>query len=532
MIEVNPSRFKFKPYAHQLAGVKTLLKKPIYGLFWKMRLGKTKAIIDTACILFEAGVIDTLLVVGPKQVTDIWLDKNLGEIVTHNWSKARPYEYKEYRSLFLPDFQPCYVVAGVEFLRQQGPRDDFPYVNDLLAALRGRKVWFVFDEGSVLGNWSSQQTKAMIDLRNGDVIGRVSLLDGTPRGNSHLTFYSKFKFLDKAILACKSFYHFRAKFSETTKKAHQWKRDGAGNFLLNDKGNRIPERTHVVVVSEKNQEEFARRTAPFCEFLEQDVLDMPKKVPGILTAKLDEKAWGVYCQMRDELVAEIDSGVCAVSHAAVKCIRLAQICAGFLGGVQEHTQQQFEGMLDDAGILWRGDYAAPITKEIHDAPTKMLMGWLKLKLEEDKDFKAVIWCRFVPEIVRLSLEMMKVLSTFEYGVKSSETDTYENQLHPRSKYQGPYILVCQPQTAQYGNNFSRARTSIFLSQDYNRVTRAQAGDRVQADGAGATTLELDVLVTGPRGQKTIVHDIVASVRGKEEAEKRTAQAWKKVLMEE
>jgi hypothetical protein len=105
-------------------------------------------------------------------------------------------------------------------------------------------------------------------------------------------------------------------------------------------------------------------------------------------------------------------------------------------------------------------------------------------------------------------------------------------LHPRSKYQGPYVLVCQPQSAQYGNNFSRARTSIFLSRDYNRITRAQAGDRVQADGAGATTSELDVVVTGPRGQKTIVHDIIASLLERENAEKRTAAEWRRVLTEE
>lgn len=504
MIEVNPSRFKMKPYAHQLAGVKTLLKKPVYGLFWKMRLGKTKAVIDTACLLFEAGVIDTLLVVAPAQVRDVWTEPTMGEIVTHNWSKAKTYVFKEAGSLFMPDGVPCFVVASVEFLRQEGPDGGYPLVDDLLAALAGRKVWFVFDEASVLGNWNTGNTKSMLALRKG--VERVTLLDGTPRGNSHMAFYSKFKMLDPDILGCKSYFHYRGRYAQLG----GWKQKE--------------------VVGEKNMEDFARRTAPFCEFLEQDVLDMPKKVPGILTAALDEKSWKIYCQMRDELVAELDSGVCAVSHAAVKCIRLAQICAGFLGGVQEQMQATF---IPGATRYDRVLDLTPTTKEIHDAPTKMLMGWLKLKLEEDVNFKAVIWSRFVPEIDRIFQLLRSQLLSFEYvSVKSGHADTYENELHPRSKYQGPHILVCQPQTAQYGNNFSRARTSIFLSQDYNRVTRAQAGDRVQADGAGATTLELDVLVTGPRGQKTIVHDIVASVRGKEEAEKRTAQAWRKVLLEE
>lgn len=510
MIEVNPDRFKMKPYAHQLAGVKTLLKKPVYGLFWKMRLGKTKCVIDTACLLFDAGAIDTLLVVAPAQVKDIWLDKTLGEIVTHNWSKAKTYEWKNYgytiahNTMDLPKDKPCYVVSSVEFLRQEGPLGDFPWVESLLRELAGRKVWFVFDEASVLGNWSTGNTKSMIALRKG--MERVTLLDGTPRGNSHMAFYSKFKVLDPDILGCKSYFHYRGRYAQLG----GWKQKE--------------------VVGEKNMDDFAKRTAPFCEFLEQDVLDMPKKVPGILTAALSEKSWKVYCQMRDELVAELDSGVCAVSHAAVKCIRLAQICAGFLGGVTEEAQMSLNNPSEEFVSPEMLASIFPVTKEIHDAPTKMLMGWLKLKLAEDENFKAVIWARFVPEIFRLATEMDML--GIDHGIKSGDVDMYKNELHPRSSHQGSYILVCQPQTAQYGNNFSRARTSIFLSQDYNRVTRAQAGDRVQADGAGATTLELDVLVTGPRGQKTIVHDIVASVRGKEEAEKRTAQAWRKVLLEE
>ena len=167
VIEVNPSKWKLKPWAHQLRLVKVLLVKPVYGLFLKMRLGKTKIVIDAFCTLVEAGVVDTLLVVGPKQVVDIWTEKNLGEIKTHDWSGAKVYEYKKFGGLFVPSGAPCYIAASVEFLRQQGPRGDFPFVNDLLASLAGRSVWFVFDESACLANHKSLNTKAMLALRNG-----------------------------------------------------------------------------------------------------------------------------------------------------------------------------------------------------------------------------------------------------------------------------------------------------------------------------------------------------------------------------
>lgn len=536
MIEVNPTRFKLPPWAHQLRGVKTLLEKQTYGLWWKPRVGKSKVIIDTACILFEAGVIDTLLLVAPKQVKDIWLEKTLGEIKTHDWSKAKVYDYKQLDSLFLPHGNPAYVACSVEFLRQQGPSSNYPMVDNLLATLAGRRVWFVFDEGSVLGNHKSDNTKAMITLR-GQVgcncvgacrqkcghytnpIKKVTVLDGTPRGNSHLSFYSKFKVLDPAILGCRVFEQFRARYSELVKVPHKWKVDPVTK-------ERKPIATHVEVVAEKNMDDFIRRTAPYCEYLEQDVLDMPKKVPGILTVAMNDKAWKAYCSMRDELVAEIEQGVCAVGQAAVKSMRLAQLCAGFLGGVQHFMQPALINQTPDCII---SDYMPPVTVEVHDAPTEMLMGWLKLRIEEDKDFKAVIFCRFVPEIERLATRLVKAKIT--HGTKFSGGATYNQELHPRNDFKGSYVLLCQPQSTQYGNNFSKARTTVFLSQDYNRVCRAQAAERVQAHEAGESTVELDVVITGPRGQRTIVHDIIQSVREKEDAERRTAQDWKRVLLD-
>jgi len=514
MIEVTPSRFKLPPYKHQLHGVKRLVSSPVYGLFWKMRLGKSKCVIDTACTLFEAKEIDTLLVVAPAQVKDVWLDKNFGELATHDWSGAKTYDYRKLNSLVLPHGKPAYVVASVEYLRQQGPDDNFPFVDNLLAALAGRSVWFVFDEGSVLGNWKSKQTKAMIELRNGDPIKRVTLLDGTPEGNSHLSYYSKFKLLNKEILGCKSFYHYRARYSETAKVPHKWKTD-------EKTGERKPVATHIEVIKRKNEEDFARRTAPYCEYL-ADALDMPVKVPAVLPVALSEKAWKVYCSMRDELVAEIDNGVCAVGHAAVKCIRLAQICAGFLGGVALFPQMKFNPI--------NYDIVDSQTIEVHDAPTEMLMGWLAQRFEEQPDFKCVVWSRFVPEIERLEQRLVK--ESIHYGLLYGEKKLGHNLLHPASSYTGPLVLVAQPQAAKYGLNLSKADTAVYLSQDYDRVTRSQSEDRIQATGVRKTSLLADVIVTGPRGQKTVVHDIVASVRAKEEAEKRTAQDWKRVLLEE
>jgi SNF2 family DNA or RNA helicase len=318
------------------------------------------------------------------------------------------------------------------------------------------------------------------------IIKRVTLLDGTPRGNSHLSFYSKFKLLDPKILDCSFITRFKNRYCVM------------GGF----KGKEV--------VGEKNMQDFIRRTSPYCEVLEQDALDMPEKVHSILTVAMPEKTWKAYRTMRDELVAEIDEGRCTVSHAAVKTVRLAQLCSGFLGGIGEDNQ----------------------IAEVHAAPTDMLMQWLAQRFEEQPDFKVVIWSRFVPEIERLDSRMDNQFPYVGSGLLYGSKKENQQMLHPINKHAGPFVLIAQPQAAQYGLNFSKADTAIYLSQDYNRVTRAQSEDRIQATGTRKTSHLIDVLVTGPQGQRTVTHDIIRSVREKEDAEKRTARDWKRILLEE
>jgi hypothetical protein len=76
MIEINPTRFKFPPYKHQLQGTKDLIQKPAFNLFWEMRTGKTKAVIDAACLMFEAGVIDAVVRPELLRKAAIYLEKN------------------------------------------------------------------------------------------------------------------------------------------------------------------------------------------------------------------------------------------------------------------------------------------------------------------------------------------------------------------------------------------------------------------------------------------------------------------------
>lgn len=492
MIEINPSRWKTSPWVHQTRGTRLLMQHPRFALFWKMRLGKSKAAIDAFCELADVGEVDTLLLLAPKQVVNVWTDKEVGEMKAHCWKEvvSIQYENSDY-DLYVPD-RPVltFVAASLEFLRQEGPNPKvpFPLASELMRALEGRKVMMVLDEGSAIGKWDSGNTRASTFIA--EKVDRAVLLDGTPFGNSPLTLYSKFKFLGKDILGCDNFFHFRGRYSVK------------GGF----RGKQV--------VGYRNLDKLMKLTEPHCEYLEREPKGMPEKVYGFLPVAMPEDVWKVYKQMRDEYVAEWDGDIATVPNGAVKSMRLAQIASGFLGGFQDESMGISE------------------TRKLSEHVADAFKAWLETRLEEDKDFKCVVWSRWRAEIELVVAKISGITKLNRVGQCWGDRKD-PNFLHPSwHGLKGSAVMVCQPQAVAYGVNMSKASAEIYLSSNYDRVLREQSEDRPIDSQRSRTVSVTDVVVTGPQGQKTAFHDIVASVKSKGELEKRSAQVWRKILSEE
>lgn len=490
MVEIDPKRFKTQPYAHQLRGSKKLVFNPLYALFWEMRVGKTKAVIDAACILRDAGLLDAVLIVCPAQVKDVWLHKEVGELSAHCW---QPYSRWEMNSgnedvmdlLTTSTPELKFIAISHELLRTEDKKSDFPRAQTLAAALKGMKVWTVYDEASAFSNWKSLQTKSAMRL-NELIEGRKTLLDGTPVGNSQMEQYSKFNLLGRHILGYTSFFHFRA--------AHQ------------DTEPNIYARRKKKFVGFKNQDRIDKRVRPYCEYLEQkDCLDMPEKVPYTLVSRLCRKTWAAYEEMRDDMLAELECGTMAANHASVKVLRLAQLCAGVAGGIE--------------------DEQGPKTVSISHEADNNLLEWLNARRIENPGFKCVVWCRWRPQ-----LEWLHENYQGDKGLVYGSKQAYDQQLHPTSEWAGSYVLFAQPQAMRYGVNLSRADTEVFHSQDYDNRTRRQAEERIQDPRWGRrTSLVADMLVEGPNGERTITWDIKKALDTKEDVARRTARQWKEAI---
>jgi hypothetical protein len=102
MPELDWSRCRYAPYEHQKVGVPFLMRNRYCGIFDEMGAGKTKQIIDAACFLYEAKDIDTVLIICPAQVKDVWAHPQYSQIAEHSFVNGIIHEFTS-KSKVLPD---------------------------------------------------------------------------------------------------------------------------------------------------------------------------------------------------------------------------------------------------------------------------------------------------------------------------------------------------------------------------------------------------------------------------------------------
>jgi SNF2 family DNA or RNA helicase len=514
MIELNPHRFRTRPFAHQLVGVRALLANPAFALFDEMGVGKSKQVIDAACALYEAEEIDAVVVVAPASVRSVWLDAELGEIAKHSWvaSDVAEFHQRGLRRLWrrggLGAAHPlAWIVTNYAFIRNlRKARDAGLFgrrrpdkLSELLRALGDRRFLLVLDESSYIKNRTTAQARACYLLRQR--AARVVLLNGTPIANSPLDLWAQFRVLDERALPFRNFYAFRARYA-----------------VMGGWQGKVP-------IGWQNLDELQRRLQPYVLRREKrDCLDLPPKLYTTLEVPLTPSSWKLYKEMRDEAVAWLDKTPVLAGLAIVKILRLSQITSGFLGGLKEGEEDE--------------EVALP-PREIGREKLVALVDWIDelLATGRERDFRLLIWCRFRAELKRAAARL---------AAKLIDTRTILGGQTPRQRaeairwFQEPLgkgdrarrVLVAQPQAGGFGLNLAACHRVVYLSNDFNLLTRLQSEDRVHRPGQDRNVTYLDVLATGPSGGRTIDATILRALRKKEEVARWTTDAWRRALLDE
>lgn len=504
------TRCRTAPYDHQKLGVVKLLQEPAFALFDQVGAGKSKQVIDAACALYEAGKIDTLLVVCPAAVRSVWADPDpvLGEVAKHvwDWRIATISEYHRKTKRLPVGMSLQVVVTNYEFLRRAERLDP------LIEWASTRRVWLVLDESWAVKSYKAQQTKAMLKLRR--VCERATILNGTPGDPGEL--FSQFQILNPAILGHKSFFSFRAKYARM------------GGFM------------NKQVVGWDHMEEFQRKIAPYAlRRLTHECVDLPPVSYTQIDARLTPTTWAHYTAMRDELVTWLSNNeVCTAEQAGVRVMRLAQLTAGFLGGVQELDPQLYtDGLMP-----------IPVSgiREIGREKLDALLEWLGQNWPEGN--KLVVWGRFRAEIERAATELENValkllpMNTPQdtlglvvrklYGGQSPEERAEIKQLLAPGGSSRASIVVGSPQAGGSGLNFAAASLAVYLTNGFSLKDRLQSEGRLDRPGQTRPVLYVDVVATGPNGERTLDHTVVAALRRKQNLSDLTASAWREELLKE
>lgn len=502
------SRCRLTPFNHQVVGIQKLIENPYYGLFDEMGAGKTLQVIVAAQILAIQGTIDRVIVICPASVRNVWFDPELGELSKHLWvhfscliseyhSRIRKWTWFNNDPKVAPDIR--WVISNYDFIRKQERLN-------ILLKISNSKTLLVLDESSAIKSYRALQTKACLELRKR--CGRVIILNGTPIANNPGDLYSQAEILHPSILGVKSWFHFRARYGIM------------GGFL----GKQI--------VAWRDLPDLQNRLKPYViRRLKKDCLDLPEKLDSvIISVPMSSRTWGIYKQMRDEMVAWLnDNSVSAAQQAIVKAIRLSQITSGFLGGVETETELDEEG--NEIEVVKMG----PV-EEVGQEKFLLFLDWLADRLLEDPDIKVLVWCRFRPEVERLFNALTKNtklhLGKIWGGQKIIERENTLRLLDPRTNPSGPVVVIGTPASGSMGLNLTAAHTVIYLSNDYSLKTRLQSEDRVHRPGQIHNVSYFDVIATGPDGQKTIDHVIIKALKNKQEIATFTTSAWIQALTEE
>lgn len=513
---LNLDRYKFKSYRHQLDDTRSLFDHEFFGLLNEMGTGKTKTVIDAACELRYWNKINAALIIAPSNVCDVWTTKDPnpkldGEIHQHRWIPSCVLRYHSKSEIVWKDdnWELLWVVTNYELIRKtwrEGKKNVMPHVDKLSELLKGQKVFTVCDESSFIKDKNADQTKVCLALGKKSV--KRTILNGTPMNNP-LDLYSQMEFLDAGkgtILPYANYFAFRATFAKITTK-HGYPK----------------------ILGWQNLELLQQHLAPYVVRREKkDCLEgLPPKIylPSA-EVTLSEKTWAIYKDMRDEAVVWLDKNPSLASQATVKVLRLMQITSGFLGGVIELDDPEEELLLADGVTKER----VTKTEEIGREKLDFLMDRVSKLLITKPGLKMIAWCWFRPELERVARELKALLPTYRiYG--QSETERKEAERGFKGD-PGPGLLAGQQRSGGFGLNLQVSDTVEYLSNYHSLIVRQQSEDRAHRSGQTRPVSYQDVLAVGPKGQKTVDHQVLKHLRDGENLASWTCAAWKRALLEE
>ena len=461
-------KFKTEPYEHQKDALKKCWNKEAFAVFAEMGTGKTKIALDNACILYNRGKIDRLLVVAPKGAYMNWVDL---EIPTHvpdyiekNVLAWKPTTSAKYRAqlkniMDIGDYRLKIMVMNVEaFSTKKG----LEFARLFLIG----KAMMIVDESTTIKNPQAKRTKNILSLAKETKYRRI--MTGSPVTQSPMDLWSQMDFLDPEILGQQSYYAFRTRYAVVITA------NAAGGTHKYQK-----------IVKFKNLAQLGQLVSPHSyRILKKECLDLPDKVYTKREVELSDEQKEAYKDMKANAMSVLKGQSMTAVNVLTQLIRLHQITCGH--------------MKTDAGH----------TIDLHSSRIDELM-----QILGETTGKGIIWANYIHDIEKIEANI--ALSDFGaaslctyYGATPSD-----KRQECINKFQDPNssvrFFIGNTQTGGYGITLTEASTVIYYSNNYDLEKRIQSEDRAHRIGQKNKVLYIDLVAKG-----TVDEKIIKSLRNK------------------
>jgi len=403
-------------WRHQQEAVEWMAPRQ-FGML-AMAMGSGKSLVSMS--LAERWGARSVLILCPKSVVDVWPH----EIQKHgdnSWHCEVLRGAAKSKALQVHQHVPAHLQCGkiVAVVNNY----DSAWRAPLADALSGRR-WdvVVCDESHRVKSARSRISWWLFKKMFGQA-GRRVALTGTPMPNSPMDLYGQFRFLAPGVLG-PSFVAFRNRYAKLGGPQKNW------------------------IVGFQNQADLQRRFADHAFRVDSSVLDLPESHHVTRTFELSPAARRIYEGLRDEMCADLDSGVLTVANALVRLLRLQQVTSGCLCDDDGTTNRVDTG---------KADLLADILEDLH--PTEPI----------------VIFCLF-----RSDLEACHAACAAT-GRRSLELSGSRKELAEWQAGHAPALII-QIRSGGLGIDLTRARYAIYYSLGFSLGDYEQSLARVLRPG--------------------------------------------------
>ncbi len=545
-------QFKTTPFGHQKDEWDRSREEEARAIFWEQGTGKSKLTIDTACWLWNRGLIDGVLIVAPNGVHRNWTEKEI------------------------PDHVPDDVIGHVRAFHYQSPRADTKWHKQAVKAViehKGfawltisydafmtatgkralidffdkRRLLYVLDEAHYIKSPDADRTKSILKSAKYAPFRRV--LTGTPIAQGPFDAYTQIKFLHEGYWkenGLGTFTEFKTYFGI-------WKK-GWNPTAYDPKTKQNTGREYDVLVGYRRLDQLNALLQPVSSRVtKDDVLDLPPKLYNKRFFPMTPEQGKLYRQMRDEFIVWLETGGLEKEAQALELPPGEEVCPtchgrkevevdGFIypcpdcGGADalnlEGTTPVIAALAITRLLRLQQITCGYIPTDDEKEPLYTIPGPnrrldMLVELIEESQHKVIVWARFQMDIT-LILEALRArgIRAVRYDGLVNDDERAEAKAlfqGERTLYEGAQVIgreaippeeqakvfVGNPAAGATGLTLTAAKTVIYYSNSFKLIDRLQSEDRAHRIGQDNPVLYIDLVA-----EDSVDEKVVESLRNK------------------